>query len=327
MLAVSLIGGWYIWDYDVYMRSPMPISEEGLRYDVRAGASIRSIASDLARLGVLKKPRYFEISARLSGQATRIQYGEYAIESGITPERLLDQFVTGKVLQYSLTLVEGWNFKQVVEAIAQSPAILKDTQDLSPARIMARLGSEGDHYEGQFFPDTYYFPRGISGIEFLRRARRLMQKTLTEEWTDRAKGLPYKNSNEALIMASIIEKETSVPGERSQIAGVFVRRLQKKMRLQTDPTVIYGMGDAYKGNIRRSDLQRDTPYNTYTRKGLPPTPIAMPGRDSIRAALHPEPGDTLYFVAKGDGSHQFSVTFEEHDAAVTRYQRRRKTRR
>jgi UPF0755 protein len=221
-------------------------------------------------------------------------------------------------------VVEGWTFQQLLDALRENEAIRQTLTDRDGAAIMAQLGKPDLHPEGQFAPDTYRFPRGTSDLEFLRRAHNTLQEWLDSAWRERAEDLPYDSAYDALIMASIIEKETGLASEREAIAGVFVRRLKRTMRLQTDPTVIYGMGSAYNGNIRRADLRRDTPYNTYTRHGLPPTPIALPGRESLHAALHPAEGDALYFVAKGDGSHQFSATLEEHLDAVRLYQLRRR---
>ncbi len=241
----------------------------------------------------------------------------------MTALQLLQQMVDGEVIQHTLTLVEGWSFKQVMVALRAHHAIRATLQGLTAAEIMSRLGYAGQHPEGRFFPDTYHFPKATSDIEFLRRAYSAMAERLEQEWVAREPDLPLKSAYEALILASIIEKESAVSAERAEIAGVFIRRLNKGMRLQTDPTVIYGMGEAYDGNIRRRDLRHDTPYNTYTRKGLPPTPIAMPGGEAIHAALHPASAESLYFVARGDGTHYFSATLEEHNRAVRKYQLKR----
>ncbi len=232
----------------------------------------------------------------------------------------MDQILSGKVIQYSITIVEGWNIYQLLDVLKADPHIKQTLQGLSHKQIMQRIGYPEMHPEGRFYPDTYHFPKGLTDVEFLQRAYGAMQQKLAAEWEKRAVGLPYKTPYEALIMASIVEKETGLPSERQAIAGVFVRRLEKRMRLQTDPTVIYGLLPNFDGNIRRRDLRRDTPYNTYRRRGLPPTPIAMPGGDAIHAALHPADGDKLYFVSRGDGSHHFSATLEEHNRAVIKYQ-------
>jgi len=300
--------------------SILNVSEEQISYVVEPGKGLIRVINQLKERGIIDDARSFLWFARLSGRANNIRTGEYIIERGMTVDELLDNMVEGKVKQYSLTLVEGLNFKQTMELIASDSTLMKTLPDLSAETVMTALGRPGEHPEGRFLPDTYHFPLGTTDIAFLKRAFNAMEEVLSRLWEDREQNLPYDSAYEALTMASIVEKETAVPEERNQIAGVFVRRLQKRMRLQTDPTVIYGMGDKYKGNIRKRDLRRDTPYNTYTRRGLPPTPIAMPGEKAILAALHPEPGDALYFVAKGDGSHHFSATNEEHVMAVRKYQ-------
>jgi UPF0755 protein len=232
--------------------------------------------------------------------------------------------VSGKTLTHSITFPEGWTFRQWREQMASHPALVHTLKGLSDEAVMERLGHPGVHPEGRFFPDTYLFPRGFSDLQLLQWAWRRMEEELADAWRERDKGLPLKTSYEALILASIIEKETGMPSERREIAGVFIRRLKKGMKLQTDPTVIYGMGREYAGNIRRKDLKKDTPYNTYVHAGLPPTPICMPGRESLQAAVHPAAGKAFYFVARGDGSHQFSATLREHNRAVRKYQLKRK---
>ena len=253
-------------------------------------------------------------------RVNKIKTGEYLFEQGTTPDQLLKQIVKGATIQYSATIVEGLNFREMMEALQQNEHLEHILKGQKPAAIMALIGKPGEHPEGRFLSDTYYFPRGTTDVEFLKRAYNAMEDLLNEEWSKRDPEVPLKSAYEALILASIIEKETAVPSERSAISGVFVRRLNKRMRLQTDPTVIYGIGPKFDGNLRRRDLLNDTPYNTYRRRGLPPTPIAMPGVDAIKAALHPADGDTLYFVARGDGSHEFSATLEQHNKAVIKYQ-------
>ncbi|HLP30400.1 MAG TPA: endolytic transglycosylase MltG, partial [Geothrix sp.] len=250
----------------------------------------------------------------------RVQAGTYRIARGTTPTMLLMQIIEGRVAQYSITLVEGWNIYQVMDRLAQSNDLKHLLRGQNLAQVMTRIGHPGEHPEGRFFPETYDFPKGLSDIAFLQRAYKMMDERLAVEWEHRDPGLPYRNAYEALIMASIVEKETGQAIERPQIAGVFVRRLQKRMLLQTDPTVIYGLGPTFDGNLRRRDLLADNPYNTYRKQGLPPTPIAMPSAEAIHAALHPAPGKDLYFVARGDGSHYFSATLAEHNAAVIRFQ-------
>jgi UPF0755 protein len=320
IIAFSLGAGWLWFEYDLFISSPLYQQEEGAVYTVRPGSSVRTIANELHQAGMMKRPSYFVWLARFEDKAHRIQAGEYSIWGTMTPVELLADMTSGKVIQYPLTVVEGWNFKQLREAISSHEALTHTIDGLSDAEVMAKLGYPDQHPEGRFFPDTYKFPRGTTDIEFLKRAYRAMDEHLNALWLGREEGLPFKTPYEALILASIVEKETAVPEERKAIAGVFVRRLQKRMRLQTDPTIIYGMGDSYDGNIRKRDLKKDTPYNTYTRRGLTPTPIAMPSLAAIEAALHPQKGDTLYFVAKGDGSHHFSSSLEEHNWAVIKYQ-------
>ena len=238
----------------------------------------------------------------------------------MTALQLLDNMVRGKVVQYSLTLVEGWTFKQMMAAINAHPSITHTLTGLTNSQLMTQLGWADQHPEGHFYPDTYSFSRGFSDVAFLQRAHRMMVQRLASEWRQRDTTVPYKTPYDALIMASIVERETGAAEERAQIAGVFVRRLKIGMALATDPTVIYGIGASFDGNLRKRDLQTDTPYNTYLRRGLPPTPIAMPGGDAIHAALHPASGKTLYFVARGNGTHYFSETLQEHNNAVRKYQ-------
>lgn len=288
--------------------------------DVQPGGSLRLVAAQLHAQGVLPQPLDLVLLARLRGDADAIRAGEYRVEPGTSVAALLELLKSGKVVMHSLTLVEGWTFAQVLMSV-EGDAALSHTLDASDAAtIMSKLGHAGENPEGRFYPNTYQFPKGTSDIAFLERAYHTMQDHLDIAWHMRAPGLPYKSPDDALIMASIIEKETAQPQERGQIAGVFVRRLQKGMKLQTDPTVIYGLGAQYHGKITYKDLRTDTPYNTYTRSGLPPTPICMPSLASIEAALHPTPGDSLYFVARGDGTHQFSATLAEQTAAVQKYQ-------
>ncbi|MFM8332207.1 MAG: endolytic transglycosylase MltG, partial [Candidatus Methylumidiphilus sp.] len=252
---------------------------------------------------------------------SRLKYGEYAIPPQTTPRQLLALFASGKVRHYSLTFVEGWSFRQMLDAISREPALSHHIDGKPPREIMELIDAPGEDAEGRFYPDTYFFAKGTDDLDLLRRAYRKMQTVLAEEWQGRAADLAVRSPYEALILASIVEKETGLPAERAKIAGVFSRRLAKGMLLQTDPTVIYGMGETYAGNIRKEDLLRDTPFNTYQHTGLPPTPIAMPGLAALHAALHPEPGDSLYFVARGDGGHVFSKTLAEHNQAVEQYQK------
>lgn len=320
VLAASFAGGWLLMEYRLFVNNPMAVESEGAVVLVEPGTSLAGLAQGLEQDGFIRHPRFFVWMARLRGQATAIQAGEYGIAPGMTPPELLARMTRGEVVQHDLTLVEGWTFRQVMAAVRANAYLTPTLDGATPEAVMARIGHPDEHPEGRFFPDTYHFPRGTTDVAFLQRAYQAMEETLQAAWQDRDEDLPYAGPYEALIMASIVEKETAVPAERWRIAGVFVRRLEKGMRLQTDPTVIYGLGQEYDGNIRRRDLRRDTPYNTYVHKGLPPTPIAMPGADAIEAAVHPADGDALYFVSKGDGSHHFSATLEEHNRAVRRYQ-------
>lgn len=309
----------FLYDYVRFINTPVELGDESVRLEVVPGATLRSVATELQQRQILSRPLYWRIHARLTGQANRIKLGEYALPNGITPARLLEQLVSGVTVQYRLTLLEGWTYAQIVEAIKAHPQIKQTLSDEDYAAIMDTLGHAGMNPEGWFYPDTYSFPKGTTDAQFLRRAYHTMKTYLDEAWATRDAGVVLKTPYEALILASIVEKETGAPEERSMIAAVFLSRLKKGMRLQTDPTVIYGMGERYRGNIRKSDLLKDTPYNTYTRAGLPPTPIASPGGDAIDAVLHPADTRALYFVARGGGRHHFSETYEEHRRAVIKY--------
>ncbi len=323
-ILASFLGGWLWMEWRSFNETPINTGGEALLFTVNPGESMSTVARRLSEQGVIESAEAFSWAARYKGLASRIQAGEYRFAPGITASALLDQLVQGEVTSYSLTLVEGWNFSQMLAAIAQSPELEHTLKGMDAAEIMSRIGYPDVHPEGRFFPDTYHFSRGMSDADILKRAYQSMEKILQQEWRQRADGLPYRTADEALVMASIIEKETGLAEERRDIAGVFVRRLQKGMLLQTDPTIIYGLGEGFDGNLRRKHLRdRENIYNTYRHKGLPPTPIAMPGRESIHAALHPAPGKALYFVAKGDGSHYFSATLKEHNRAVRKYQLQR----
>lgn len=301
---------------------------ERVTFELKRGVSLSGGVMQLHQQGLIAQARdvyYLKLYGRLSGAAGQLQAGEYDIQPGTNALRLFGDMLRGEVRQYQFTIVEGWSLRQLLQALKADPVLLQSEPALTIPALQQALGIKG-HPEGWFFPDTYQFSKGSKDIEILRRAYTTMQAVLDAEWQSRSQEiLPYKTPYEALIMASIIEKETAVASERQQIAGVFVRRLQKGMRLQTDPTVIYGMGERFQGNIRRADLRRATPYNTYTQYGLPPTPIAMPGQAAIHAALHPATGDSLYFVARGDGSHAFSATLKAHNAAVRKYQLQKKS--
>ena len=303
-----------------YLHQPIESKLLPIVLVVPQGASFTRLANDWHELGVIDRPLWWKFYARITGQANQIQAGEYRLDPGNTPLSLLRRLVAGDVVQYQLTLVEGWTFQRIRDYLAQQPRLIQQTLELDDPMVMAALGRRGEYPEGRFFPDSYRYTASMSDLDVLRQALEKMDQVLAQEWTQRDVGLPYESPYQALVMASIIERETALPDERAEIAGVFVRRLQQGMRLQTDPTVIYGMGAAYQGNISRKDLKADTVYNTYTRHGLPPTPIAMPGLEAIRAALHPAVGSSLYFVARGDGSHVFSDTLAQHQQAVQKYQ-------
>lgn len=285
---------------------------------VAPGTSFREFARELAARGIVDDALYLRLLARLDDRVGMLQAGEYALAPEMTVRELLSAVAMGDVILHDFTIVEGWSFRELREAMARHPVIEHDPQVPHEA-LMAAIGLADEHPEGWFLPETYRFPRGTSDEAFLGRAHRAMRETLDTIWAERDDGIPLDSPYEALIMASLIEKETGVGEERQEISGVFARRLNIGMRLQTDPTVIYGMGDAYDGRIRTRDLRTDTAYNTYTRHGLPPTPIAMPGRAALEAAVSPADGTTLYFVSRGDGTHQFSETLEEHNRAVRRY--------
>ncbi len=324
VLVITFVLAWLMMEYNRFSDTPMKLPGEGITYTFAPGTSLRHLAEDLEHKGILSSALYLRLMARIDDSAQRLQAGEYQIPSGMTPKGLLALLISGKVTKYSLTVVEGWTFAEMLDAVRRNSALKQTLTDLSPEEVWQRLGVEGDHPEGRFLPDTYHFPKGTTDLAFLRRAHEAMERLLSDEWSKREQGLPLKTPYEALILASIVEKETGLPEERPEIAGVFTRRLNRGMKLQTDPTIIYGMGDRFDGNIRRKDLREDTPYNTYVHKGLTPTPISLPGADAIRAVLHPAEGKTLYFVATGDGGHYFSSTLKEHNRAVAKYQLKRK---
>lgn len=295
--------------------------QQAKAFVVRPGDSFRAVTEQLTDRGLIDRPLHLRIYARLKSIAEQIQPGEYALEPGLSAGTLVQRMARGRVIQHELTIIEGWRFQTLWQMIRAHPAVTPTLPaDVAPSTLMSAIGRAGVAPEGQFLPETYRFPRGTRDVDILRRANRDLEATLGQAWAERQADLPLASAEEALILASIIEKETGVPEERREIAGVFTRRLEQGMRLQTDPTVIYGLGEGFDGNIRREDLRRDTPFNTYTRHGLPPTPIALPGAAAIEAAVDPAEGDALYFVSRGDGSHYFSATLEEHNQAVRRYQ-------
>lgn len=323
LILALLLGGASLAALDVRRTLSMDVGSTGDQtLEIRRGQTWDQLVHELAsRMALAPRQQwYLRAYGRLTGHAYRIRAGEYRPRAGDSLRGLLQRIVEGDVVLHALTLVEGWRFDQALAAIQAHPKIRRVLPGDNPAAVMKALGHPGLHPEGRFLPETYRFALGETDLDFLRRAQSAMNDRLAEAWAARRDGLPLKTPEDLLILASIVERETGLPSERGQVAGVFIRRLQRGMRLQTDPTVIYGMGAAFDGNIRRRDLRRDTPYNTYTRSGLPPTPICLPGEESLRAAAQPEDGDALYFVSRGDGSHQFSATLEEHNRAVRRFQ-------
>ncbi len=320
-LAVVLSGvaGWIA--FDRWRNAPLAIGAEAVRIEIPKGQALAVTARKLAEQGVLEHPRWLILYARATGADARVRAGEYELTPGATPITLLELLQSGRVVQHAVTFVEGATFRDLRRILAGNEALHHVLADQDDATVMRSLGEAGQAPEGLFFPDTYLFGKGTSDLDVLRQARARMRDELEQAWSARAEDLPYAMPYEALVLASIVEKETALGSERARIAGVFTERLRRGMRLQTDPTVIYGLGAAFDGNLRRSDLERDGPYNTYTRTGLPPTPIAMPGRDALQAAVRPDERGELYFVATGlpDGSHAFSRTHAEHQAAVRDY--------
>lgn len=322
VLIMGIASGY--WLINDYMDTPLPGGSAPQVILVPNGSSLSKLAHQLADQGLLKWPEMFIAYSRLTHQ-TNIRVGEYQLNPGDTPRMFLERLIAGQVIFYQVTFPEGLNIREWLSLLRAETKLLQRLEGVSSQDLLQQLSLDVGHIEGWFFPDTYSYSAGDSDRDVLLRAHLRMQKVLEEEWQHRQADLPFHSSYEALILASIVEKETGVESERDQIAGVFVRRLKRGMRLQTDPTVIYGLGDQYRGNITRRHLKQSTPYNTYLIKGLPPTPIAMPGRGAIHAALNPADGDALYFVAKGDGSHYFSATLDEHLKAVQRYQLQRRS--
>jgi len=302
---------------------PIPLRESPLDFTIEPGSSMKQVARQLVEAGLDVWPAAIVSLARVTRTANGIKAGSYEVEDGVTPRQLLVMLTRGDVSQAEVALIEGWNFRQIRAALDRHPELRHDTATLTDAEILQRIGADDRHPEGLFFPDTYLFSRRSSDLEVLRRAYRHMQVALAREWASRADGLPYKNPYQALTMASIVEKETGLAADRPMVASVFVNRLRAGMLLQTDPTVIYGIGADFDGDLKKRDLLADTPYNTYLRPGLPPTPISMPGTAALRATLNPPATDYLYFVARGDGSSAFSRTLDEHNQAVARYIRKR----
>jgi UPF0755 protein len=317
LVLVTLNLGAFAW----YAFGELPLRQVPLEFSITPGSSLRSAAHEMSTAGVLRHPLPFVLLTRVFGDPTNIKAGNYELDQPTTALELMRKITRGDYTALAITFVEGWTFRQMRNAINQHPSLLHDSRDLADAEMAQRLGITYASPEGWFFPDTYHFSNGVSDFNILRRAHQLMEKHLAAQWERRAPALPLENPYQALILASIVEKETGRASERPLVAGVFINRLRIGMRLQTDPTVIYGLGDNFSGRLRRIDLTTDGPYNTYTRHGMPPTPIAMPGLASLHAALNPAETEALYFVARGDGSSYFSPTLEEHDRAVSKYQR------
>lgn len=327
LLALAAIIALVVWsEYQRFLYQPVNLIEEDTIFTIYPGDNISKVSQRLYASGLSPAPGvYLDIYARMQGTAQQIKVGEYRVEASATLPALLDLFVSGKVVQYSLTLVEGMTAQQLFEKILVHPKIKITLSELNNETVREALSIDNERVEGWFLPETYHFPAGTSDVQFLRRAYQKMQSELESAWIKMTKNLPYETAYEVLIMASVIEKESAIPQERPEIAGVFVRRLDIGMRLQTDPTVIYGMGESYDGNIRKKDLQFDTPYNTYTRFGLPPTPICLPSKESIAAAINPAQGTSLYFVAGAEnGGHVFSDNLEAHNRAVRQYWKKKR---
>jgi UPF0755 protein len=316
LLALLAAAGYAAW----YANSPMRMAAAPVEVEIPPGIGLRAGIDRLEKAGVAVRPLHFEVLARVLGLDQDIKAGYYAIAAPMTPLQLLDKLARGDVMKAELQLLEGWTIRELRAALDASGDLRHDTAGLSDAVLLQRVGAAETHPEGLFFPDTYVFARGGSDVALLRHAYRTMQQHLAREWAQRAPGLPYQSPYEALIMASIVEKETGRAEEREQIAGVLVNRLRVRMALQVDPTVIYGLGVDFDGNLKRIHLRADGPYNTYTRRGLPPTPIALPSLASLRAALHPARIDAFYYVSRGNGTSQFSRTLREHNRAVSKYQ-------
>jgi len=317
VLAAAAAAGWW------WVRQPLRLPGDAASVDlsIEPGTLPRAVAQAVRDAGVEVDPRLLYAWFRLSGQGPRIKAGSYELDRGITPLRLLRKLARGEESLRAVTLVEGWNWRQVRQALAQADQLRHDTAGMSDADIMKLLGREGEAPEGRFFPDTYTYSKGSPDIKVLQRAMRSMDRRLADAWAQRSPRSVLRTPEEALILASIVEKETGNPSDRTRVACVFQNRLRIGMPLQTDPTVIYGLGDRFDGNLHKRDLQADSPYNTYLRPGLPPTPISMPGKASLLAAVQPAEGNFLYFVAKGDGSSQFSASLDEHNRAVNKYVR------
>lgn len=304
-----------------YVHYPLPLPATPFEFTLKQGSSLKGMAREMRQAGLLKQDWAFVWLVRLQGKSAQLKAGHYALQQPVSPLELVKIISEGQVVQRQVSVIEGWTFRQLRAALNASPYITHDTPSLTDAEILQRIGATEIHPEGLFFPDTYKFASGSSDLALFRNAYQAMQQHLREAWATREADLPLQTPYQALVLASIVEKETGAPGDRAMIAGVFMNRLRKGMLLQTDPTVIYGLGDTFDGNLRKRDLLADTAYNTYTRGGLPPSPIALPGLAALRATLHPAQTDALYFVARGDGSSHFSGSLTEHNRAVDQYQK------
>jgi len=319
-LSIAVVAA-LAWGWHRFNVAPVAFRESPIRFTLPSGANVRGVAQALRAQGVDVGPTELWLWYRLRGHDGKLKAGTYELAAPTTIDALLDKFVRGDVLLTSIRFIEGWTFRQMREAVDASPDLAHETRGLDAAELMRRIGASEKRPEGLFFPDTYRFTPGASDIEIYRRAYQALQHALDTAWEKRAPGLPYRTPYDALVLASIVEKETGLAEERDKIAAVFVNRLRRGMLLQSDPTTIYGMGERFDGNLRKRDLQADTEYNTYTRTGLPPTPIALASRASIEAALRPADIGALYFVSRGDGSSEFSSDLASHNRAVSRYQR------
>jgi UPF0755 protein len=318
VVLLAVLGGGAL---GYYALRPLSLPTTPFEFELKQGSSLKGMARDLRDAGLLQQDWAFVWLVRLLGKAGEVQAGSYALTQPVSPLELARIITQGEVSLRQVSIIEGWTFREMRAALNANPDITHDTSDLSDAEILQRIGAAKSHPEGLFFPDTYSFAAGSSDLTIFRRAYQAMQQRLLEAWDAREPGLPLETPYQALILASIVEKETGTPADRPMIAGVFVNRLRRGMLLQTDPTVIYGLGEKFDGNLRKRDLLADNPYNTYTRPGLTPTPIALPGAAALQAALHPAQTDALYFVARGDGSSHFSGTLAEHNRAVNQYQK------
>ncbi|PVZ69052.1 endolytic transglycosylase MltG [Pelagibaculum spongiae] len=320
LLFISLAFGWMWQEFNLFKNTPLNFPMRSVELTVSNGSNLSRVAQDLQQKGWIEKALYLKLLAKLQGNSHSIKAGSYLLPFGITPEQFLQKLVKGDVIQYPITLVEGWSFRQMLRAVQSHSRIKVTLKGLSNQQIMEKLGQGDRHPEGLFLPDTYLLSVGDSDLDILKRSYNAMQVYLDKVWPKRQEDLPIKTPYQALILASIVEKETGLASERPEIAGVFTRRMQKRMRLETDPTVIYGLGDTFDGNITRKHLRQRTDYNTYVIRGLPPTPIALPGREAIDAVLHPAEGKSLFFVATGNGGHKFSDNLKQHNRAVRKYQ-------